>query len=332
MLTGLSLAAMVVLMLCGVALDMLLGEARRWHPLVGFGTLATHLEKRLNEPGFGVARGVFAWSAAVIPLVVLSTWLAGASYVDSDSAAIFTVSTAGVCAALAHVLLLYFALGLRSLRDHNLPIAEALQRGELAQARVLTARIVSRDTATEDSAGLAKASTESLLENGNDAVFGTLFWFAIGGGPGALLFRLANTLDAMWGYKNARLRQFGWAAARIDDALNFIPARLTALSYVLLAGDARTAWRCWRSQAPAWPSPNAGPVMASGAGALGITLGGSARYDGIDEQRPPLGAGGAPQAADITRAWRLVVHTTVLWLAVLCIAAAATTAWSTLHA
>lgn len=322
MLSGLSLAAMAMLMLCGVALDMLLGEARRWHPLVGFGSLAALLERRLNRPHWGMLRGATAWTLAVLPPVAMSVWLTNARNGPAT----------GIGVALVHVLLLYFALGLRSLRDHNLPIAEALQRGDLAQARTLTARIVSRDTAAEDGTGLAKASTESLLENGNDAVFGTLFWFAVGGGPGALLFRLANTLDAMWGYKNARLRRFGWAAARIDDALNFIPARLTALSYVLLAGDARTAWRCWRSQAPAWPSPNAGPVMASGAGALGIALGGSARYDGIDEQRPPLGAGGAPQAADITRAWRLVVHTTVLWLAAVGTIAAAATAWSSLHA
>jgi adenosylcobinamide-phosphate synthase len=317
------MAAVAALMICGVALDLLLGEARRWHPLVGFGNLATLLEKRLNRPGLGFARGVVAWTFAVLPLVALSACLLNVGAGTGMAVA---------AAAVVHVLLLYFALGLRSLRDHNLPIATALLRGDLAQARALTARIVSRDTASEDSAGLAKASTESLLENGNDAVFGTLFWFAVAGGPGALLFRLANTLDAMWGYKNTRLLQFGWAAARIDDVLNFIPARLTALSYVLLAGDARTAWRCWRSQAPAWPSPNAGPVMASGAGALGIALGGSARYDGIDEQRPPLGAGSAPQASDIARAWRLVWHTTALWLAATCLLAATATIWSVLHA
>jgi adenosylcobinamide-phosphate synthase len=130
-----------------------------------------------------------------------------------------------------------------------------------------------------------------------------------------VLFRLANTLDAMWGYRNERYNLFGRTAARIDDALNFIPARLTALSYVLLAGPRRVqAWRCWHAQAPHWSSPNAGPVMASGAGALGVTLGGAATYGGHVETRPVLGAGPAARADDIARAWRLVFNTTLLWI------------------
>jgi adenosylcobinamide-phosphate synthase len=131
-----------------------------------------------------------------------------------------------------------------------------------------------------------------------------------------VLFRLANTLDAMWGYRNARFNLFGRVAARVDDVLNYVPARLTALSYVLLAQRGRLrAWRCWRAQAPAWSSPNAGPVMASGAGALGVRLGGAAVYDGVTEQRPPLGNGPDACADDILRAWRLVWRTTLLWVA-----------------
>jgi adenosylcobinamide-phosphate synthase len=299
MLSGLAWPAVALLLAAGVVLDLLLGEARRFHPLVGFGKLASALERRLNRGRWRHGHGVLAWALAVAPLVATGAW---------------------ICTAMgpaAHALLLYFCLGLRSLREHNLPIAQALQQGRLQQARALTARIVSRDTQHASKADLARASTESLLENGNDAVFGTLFWFALAGGPGALLFRLANTLDALWGYRSPRWREFGWAAARIDDALNLVPARLTALSYVLLAptlADKRRAWHCWREQAPAWSSPNAGPVMSSGAGALGLALGGPAVYDGQLEQRPPLGRGRAPGAADIVRAWRLVAATTALWL------------------
>ena len=306
MLSGLPLAELALLLVAGVAFDLLLGEARRWHPLVGFGRLAHALEARINRASGRLARGALAWMLAVLPPVLAVACLA---WVLPDAAAM-----------LLHAFLLYFALGLRSLREHTIPIFRALRAGELDEARRLTGRIVSRDTRDASPSDLAKAGAESLLENGNDAVFGTLFWFLVAGGPGALLFRLANTLDAMWGYRSERFNLFGRAAARIDDVLNFVPARLTALSYVLLAprgGHAR-AWRCWRAQAPAWSSPNAGPVMASGAGALGIALGGAARYDGVVEQRPPLGLGRDAAPVDVVRAWRLVLGTTLLWLGAVC--------------
>lgn len=304
MLTGLSLSTIALLLVAGIVLDLLLGETRRWHPLVGFGNLAGVIERRLNRGQARLARGGLAWALAVLPLSLLF------------------LALADVAGLWLHAVLLYFCIGLRSLRDHTLPIYQALCAGDLAQARALTARIVSRDTANADESDLAKASAESLLENGNDAVFGTLFWFVLLGGPGAVLFRLANTLDAMWGYRSERFNLFGRCAARLDDVLNYLPARLTALSYVLLAGAGRArAWRCWRTQAPAWSSPNAGPVMASGAGALGVSLGGAAVYDGEVEQRPPLGTGPAACAGDILRAWRLVLRTTLLWAGVVCLLA-----------
>jgi adenosylcobinamide-phosphate synthase len=299
-LSGLPPLTLALLLVAGIALDLLLGEAQRWHPLVGFGALAQWLERCLNSGGRRIARGAAAWSLAVLPLAALAAWLC---------------KVAGPAGLAAHALLLYLCLGLRSLRDHTLPIHAALAEGDLPRARWLTSRIVSRDTANAGEADLAKAGAESLLENGNDAVFGTLFWFLVGGGAGALLFRLANTLDAMWGYRNARFNLFGRVAARIDDLLNYVPARLTALSYALLAPGAGRlrALRCWRAQAPAWSSPNAGPVMASGAGALGISLGGAATYDGEVERRPLLGIGPAASAGDILRAWRLVFRAALLW-------------------
>ncbi|WP_413456819.1 adenosylcobinamide-phosphate synthase CbiB [Herbaspirillum huttiense] len=303
MLSGLSWPALAALMALGIALDLLLGEARRWHPLVGFGNLAKRIEGALNQAPALRLRGVLAWCLAVLPPVLACAWLIAV--------------LPGWLAALAHAALLYFCIGLRSLREHTLPIAQALAQGDLPLARRLTSYIVSRDTRESGEGELAKAGVESLLENGNDAVFGTLFWFLVAGGPGALLFRLANTLDAMWGYRNARFLYFGWSAARIDDALNWLPARLTAFSYAWL-GQRRQALDCWKAQAPAWSSPNAGPVMAAGAGALGLALGGAAIYDGEVEERPPLGRGLPPQGPDIVRAWRLVAMSTALWVAVVC--------------
>ncbi len=312
MLLGLSFPVLACLMMAGLALDALLGELPVAHPLVGFGRYAAWLEARLNRPG-GIAAGMLAWALAVLPFGAL--------------AYLVVLQAATFWSFALHVLLLYFCLGLRSLQEHCLPIALALREGDLPNARRLTARIVSRDTEQASEADLSRAAVESLLENGNDAVFGTLFWFLVAGGPGALLFRLANTLDAMWGYRTPRFLRFGRFAARCDDVLNWIPARLTAFSYMAL-GHTHTAWHCWRTQARHWPSPNAGPVMAAGAGALQLALGGMASYHGVAEMRPPLGEGSPAQAADIERAWHLVLRAVLLWSLLVTI----TAMWETRHA
>lgn len=313
MLAGLSMAWVAMLLAAGVALDLLLGEARRLHPLVGFGKFASLIESSLNRGRAKYLHGIVAWTIAVMPAVLFFYWLAAWGQ-EIHAALMFAL----------HASMLYFSIGLRSLHEHTAPIEQALQRDDLPAARELTARIVSRDTGEADAGDLAKAGVESLLENGNDAVFGTLFWFMVVGGPGAVLFRLANTLDAMWGYRSERFLAFGWAAARIDDLLNWVPARMTALSYAAL-GNTRLAWHCWKTQSPLWSSPNAGPVMASGAGALGLALGGSAVYEGKLESRPSLGMGNAAEAGDIGRAWRLVRGATLLWLIAAGVAAVA--AW-----
>ena len=147
------------------------------------------------------------------------------------------------------------------------------------------------------------------------------FWFALAGAPGVVAYRLVNTLDAMWGYRNQRYRDFGWAAARLDDLLNLVPARLTALSYALL-GRGRDALHCWRHQARRWNGRNAGVVMAAGAGALGVRIGGPSRYGGQLRERPWLGTARAPGAGDILAALRLVSRSTALWVLALLSAAA----------
>jgi adenosylcobinamide-phosphate synthase len=288
-----------MLALAGVLLDRWRGEPRRWHPLVGFGYLADRAEAALRRgaPGHPLGnrlRGLAAWSVLVLPCVALAAWLSH---------------------PLLDVLLLWLALGGRSLAEHARAVAAPLAAGDLPAARQAVGMIVSRDTSHLDETGVATAAVESVLENGNDAVFGTLFWFFVAGGAGALLHRLANTLDAMWGYKDARRIHFGWAAARLDDLLNFVPARLTALTYAAL-GNTQHALACWRAQAGAWSSPNAGPVMAAGAGALKVSLGGTARYRGCDEARPKLGAGGTAGVTDIGRAVALVERGQWLWLGV----------------
>ena len=293
-----ALFPVAVPMLLGLSLDRLLGEPRRFHPLVGFGRYAAAVERLMRRLGSHRGAGLLAWIVAVLP------WVALAGSLKEAHVWLGVVVDVG---------LLYFAVGGRSLAEHARAVAEPLAKGDLAGARQRLSWIVSRDTAELDESGVAKATVESVLENGNDAVFGALFWFALLGGPGALMFRLANTLDAMWGYRTEPYLHFGWAAARIDDVLDFVPARLTALSYALL-GHTANALRCWRTQAPTWDSPNAGPVMASGAGALDVSLGGPAIYHGRLESRPPLGAGAPARAADIDKALALVSNSVWLWV------------------
>lgn len=285
--------------LAGVLLDRLLGEAKHWHPLVGFGMLANAIEAWFNRGSMRWASGLLAWSLAVLPFVALAFWAKRGDFVGW----------------LVDVALLYLALGGRSLTEHAERVASDLAANDLPAARQHVGWIVSRDTSELDEPSVAKACVESTLENGNDAVFGALFWFMLFGGVGAVLFRLANTLDAMWGYRTQRFLHFGWAAARIDDALNFVPARLTALSYALF-GRTHRALACWRRQAPVWESPNAGPVMSAGAGSLGVALGGAAIYHGQIENRPILGEGRPADGGDITRALRLMRRSVALWLTI----------------
>lgn len=293
--------SLVIAALAGVALDAALGEPRRWHPLVGFGRLAARLEQRFNPSGGGWrSHGVSAWCLAVLPLTLLTGLLAQLPWIGW----------------LVQIIALYAALGLRSLDQHAQPVAQALRLGDLPEARVRVGHMVSRNTAGLDATGVARAGTESVLENGSDAVFAALFWFLLVGAPGVVLYRLSNTLDAMWGYRNERFERFGWAAAKIDDVLNYVPARLVALTYALL-GRTWLALRCWRRQAPQWDSPNAGPVMAAGAGSLGVSLGGAAVYHGELHQRPLLGEGPAPKARDIERAMNRVWAGVLLWLSLM---------------
>ncbi|MEM1110496.1 MAG: adenosylcobinamide-phosphate synthase CbiB [Pseudomonadota bacterium] len=294
-----------------LALDHFLGEPRRLHPLVGFGRWATGIEQFLNSssPGDALgakARGILGCFCAVAPLVATSMLIAQAARVHPA----IEIAVGGV--------FLYIAVGWNSLHRHANAVVTPLQRGELGRARAAVAMLVSRDTDDLDEEGVARAASESILENGADAVFSAIFWFVLAGIPGVVLYRLANTLDAMWGYKTPRFHAFGWCAARVDDLLNYLPARLTAMSYALL-GNTRLALHCWLTQGPNWKSPNAGPVMAAGAGALNVSLGGDSRYNQKIERRPRLGPESSrdsqftANASTIEAACRLVDRSLALW-------------------
>jgi adenosylcobinamide-phosphate synthase len=276
----------------GFACDLLTGDPRRGHPVAAFGRAAAAVERRLwrDERGRGAvhtvvcAGGVVATAAAATRLVRRSP-----------------LAEAALTAAVT-----WTVLGGTSLGREARAVAAALRAGDLTAARERLPHLCGRDPQALDEQQIARAVVESVAENTSDAVVGALVWGAVAGVPGLAGFRAVNTLDAMVGHRSPRYRRFGWAAARLDDVLGVPGSRLTAALATLAGPDRRGAWRVWQSDGRAHPSPNAGPVEASFAGALGVRLGGTLSYGGRTEHRPVLGAAGRQvEYQDIERAVRL---------------------------
>ncbi|WP_216636490.1 adenosylcobinamide-phosphate synthase CbiB [Endozoicomonas ascidiicola] len=282
-------------------MDHCLGEPNRWHPLSAFGRMARWIERAVYPDQSERSLSSFLCGLLALALTVIPTTIV----------VYFLIQIPGF-GWILEVVLLYLVIGRFSLIQHAGYVSSALKSDDLTEARIKVGWIVSRQTDQLTPAEIIRATIESVLENGNDAVFGAIFWFLVAGAPGAVLYRMANTLDAMWGYKNTKYLYFGRAAARFDDLLNLIPGQLCALTYALF-GHTRQAIRCWFSQAPAYKSFNGGSVMASGAASLGITLGGKATYHGQEVSGVQLGCGQEPELNDIDRSTALVTKGTILW-------------------
>jgi adenosylcobinamide-phosphate synthase len=235
-------------------------------------------------------------------------------------AATLTVGKGGFGQA-ALALLATTGLAQRSLYDHVAAVRTILARGDLAGARQAVGCIVGRDVADLDGIGVTTAALESLAESFNDGVVAPAFWLVIGGLPGLFAYKAVNTADSMIGHKEPRWRSFGWAAARTDDLMNLAPARLAG-ALISLAGG--RDWRTMARDATRHASPNAGWPEAAMAGALGVRLGGPARYDGVLHERAVLGDGRLPEAHDLDRALKVYVRACgLLWL----LAAGAAICW-----
>ena len=278
----------------GLGLDALLADPRRGHPVAAFGAVAARAERVLNN-GSRLSGTIYTVG------LVGGAGLAGAGLAHA-------AQRPGRLAGLT-ALATWSVVGGTTLRREAETMHRLLADGQLEAARDRLPHLCGRDPSSLDIPGLARATVESVAENTSDAVVGPLFWGAIAGVPGLLAYRAVNTLDAMVGHKSERYLRFGWAAARLDDAANLLPARLTALLAVVRApvvdGRPSAAFKVWRRDGSKHPSPNAGPVEAAFAGALGRTLGGRLTYSGRVEDRPLLGNGPAPSVADIPRAARL---------------------------
>ncbi|MEV7030013.1 cobalamin biosynthesis protein [Streptomyces sp. NPDC093272] len=284
----------------GLLGDLLLGDPRRGHPVAAFGRAAGAVERVLwrDHRGWGALHTAVCAGGAV-------TLGALAQRAVRPSAAASVVLTATATWAV---------VGGTSLAREADVIGRALRAGDVEAARARLPHLCGRDPQALDADGIARAVVESVAENTSDAVVGALVWGAVGGVPGLLGFRAVNTLDAMVGHRSARYRRYGWASARLDDVAGWPGARLTAVLAAVAGTDPRGALRAWRSDAAKHPSPNAGPVEASFAGALGVRLGGTLSYGGRVEHRPVLnGEGRTVEVADIERAVRLSRR--VGWLA-----------------
>ncbi|MDH3665541.1 MAG: adenosylcobinamide-phosphate synthase CbiB [Paracoccaceae bacterium] len=289
----------------GLILDALIGEPdeiwrRAPHPVVLFGKLTEFLEKVLNQGLFRKARGALAMAAlclaAAIPAWILSLDI------------FFGVlEVAALAVLLAH----------RGLIDYVKAVADGL-RVSLEEGRYAVARIVGRDPATLDEAGVARAAIESAAENFSDAVVAPVFWYLVAGLPGIAVYKMINTADSMIGHKNDRYEEFGWAAARLDDVANWIPARLTGFVFCLV-GDGRVAMDVMLRDAPRHRSVNAGWPEAAMAASLGVALAGPRVYEGERVDGPFLNAEAREDARpdDIEGAIRLAW---LAWAVVLAIA------------
>jgi len=286
----------VVGVLAGYLADLVLADPRRGHPVAGFGAAAAAVERVTYRDTR------IAGAAHVVVLVGAVSLLGSAVQRDARrrgprwSVAATAVAT-------------WIALGGASLARTGLAVSDLLSRDDVDGAKRLLPSLCGRDPAQLDAAGLTRASLESVAENTSDALVAPLLWATVGGVPAVLGYRAVNTLDSMVGHRSPRYVRFGWAAARLDDAANYVAARLTAALVVLCApvvgGSPSGAVRAWRRDAARHPSPNAGVVEAAFAGALGVRLGGPTQYQYELQIRPTLGEGMPPSVADLRRAVRL---------------------------
>jgi adenosylcobinamide-phosphate synthase len=260
----------------GAAMDLAIGDPQ-WlpHPVQGIGLLVRGLEDALRRISAGKLCGAIL---AVVVIAAVSGFVALTLRWGDFAAAIYWI---------------FSCLAIRSLDDHAVRVIGALKKGDIEQARALVGRIVGRDTKALPAEEITRAVFETVAENMSDGIVAPLFFLALFGVPGMVAYKAINTMDSMIGYKNERYIRFGWAAARIDDVANYIPARITAGLIVLSAFLLRLRWRAAVStvlrDARLQPSPNSGYPEAALAGALGVRLGGLNYYFGRPVQKPFLG-------------------------------------------
>lgn len=279
------------MVLGALALEAMIGypawlHRRIPHPVTWIAALIAALERRWKEPGR--ARKILG----VVTVIVIATVSAGVGW------AIMRVASSIPYGGVLVMLIATLGLAQRSLFDHVAAVIRAFNADDLPAARAAVGRIVGRDANQLDESGVSAAALESLAESFNDGVVAPAFWLLVAGLPGLFAYKAVNTADSMVGHMEPRWRDFGWAAARTDDVMNLIPARLSGM-FIAIAG--RGGWRAMFRDARKHASPNAGWPEAAMAGALKVELGGPASYDGVMHERPTFGSGPRPGPHDLGR-------------------------------
>lgn len=303
-------AAAPYVLLIAVVLDALVGDPdwlwrRLPHPAAVMGQAIGSLERVTNSPCWSYAARRASGIAALTLLVCLAAATGFALH------AILAVTPVGLTVETVIVAVL---LAGRSLYEHVASVAAGFERGGLTEARTAVSMIVGRDPESLDEAGVSRAAIETLAENFSDGLVAPAFWYLVAGLPGIIIYKLVNTADSMIGHRSDRYRAYGWAAARVDDVLNLVPARLSGLLIVIAAAavkglaTARLALAAMWRDAPRHKSPNAGWPEAAMAGALGLALAGPRRYGGtvLDDHWMNAAGRQAATPADIRSA--LVVY------------------------
>lgn len=291
-------------------LDAAVGDPRWFpHPVRWMGLIVNWCDRRVHQLFLSPAQQCMAG-------VLLAVVLPAAAYTVGMMIIWFGSSIDPLWGSAATVLLAWTTLAARDLLDHVASVQRALQSVSLMEARIAVAKVVGRDTEEMTESDIVRATVETIAESTADGIVAPLFYLVLGGAPLALAYKAISTLDSMIGHLDERYRWFGWASARLDDAANYLPARITALLLVLSAGIISRSWpamqHAWRillRDGRRHPSPNSGRPEAAMAGALGIQLGGVNRYDGLSIDRPCLGDPDQP----LTRAHIGMALTLMFW-------------------
>lgn len=294
------MSEILIIVLLAILLDHLIPDRHGFKPFVWYRDWAESIEERFN--GGKRTHGIGAVVLATLPIV------AGVFLIH------YILGELGWILRIAFdVVVLYLCVDIHRLGKTAGAISSALESGDLSEADEKLRELTGKNASDKSDTNIARAAVEGVLKQGNSLIVSPIFWFILLGPVGAVLQRLSCILDSLWGHRYERFAEFGWAAARFDDLMGWIPARITALSYALM-GSFEDALHCWRKRVGVWSDINSGPLLASGFGAMHMQICEAAEEGEYEERVSDLTV--VPDAGHVHRAVALVWRVLLLWLAV----------------